>query len=41
MYLAMIPAALTIISIAIFLGILGLTGIAAVIIGFAEWLAQN
>lgn len=41
LYISMIPAALAIVGTAIFLGILGLTGIAAVIIGVGEWLAQN
>jgi hypothetical protein len=40
-YLAMIPAVLTIVGTAIFMSLLSLTGVAAIVIGVGEWLAQN
>lgn len=41
LYVSMIPAVLFIVGIAIFMGLLGLSGVAAVVIGVGEWLAQN
>ena len=40
-YMTMIPAVLLLLGTAIFMGLLSLTGVAAVVIGVGEWLAQN
>ena len=40
-YITMIPAVLLLVGTAIFLSLLSLTGVAAVVIGVGEWLAQN
>jgi len=40
-YSAMIPAGLLIVGTAIFMGLISLSGVAAVIIGLGEWLAQR
>ena len=41
LYISMIPAVLLMVSTAIFMGLLSLSGVAAVVIGVGEWLAQN
>lgn len=41
LYISMIPAVLLLVGTAIFMGLLGLSGVAAVVIGVGEWLAQN
>lgn len=41
LYISMIPAVLLLVGTAIFVGLLSLTGVAAVVIGVGEWLAQN
>ena len=41
LYISMIPAVLMLVGTAIFMGLLSLTGVAAVVIGVGEWLAQN
>ena len=41
LYISMIPAVLLLVGTAIFMGLLSLTGVAAVVIGVGEWLAQN
>ena len=41
LYISMIPAVLVIVGTAIFVGLLSLSGVAAVVIGVGEWLAQN
>ena len=41
LYISMILAVLVIVGTVIFMGLLSLTGVAAVIIGVGEWLAQN
>ena len=40
-YISMIPAVLLLVGTAIFIGLLSLTGVAAVVIGVGEWLSQN
>ena len=41
LYISMIPAVLLLVGTAIFMALLSLTGVAAVVIGVGEWLAQN
>ncbi len=41
LYISMIPAVLLLVGTAIFMGLFGLSSVAAVVIGVGEWLAQN